>query len=223
MIGILAAGPAVAQGADPWTSQSSWQGHDHVRTGGYVVIGGLTAFETFQNDSGQDFDNSFGFVLKGGGRINPYLALEVEGNFISGFDTVVDISGNPSFPGSGLPPQVGLTVDGGNITGNAVLYFPLGRLQPKAIVGLGGMWARLRSTNQVGVVCGPSFNFYWYCTGAYAQLGSTGGFVMRFGGGFDLQLGDEWALVVESTYVKPFGSVADLTYVNLNWGLRFDF
>lgn len=223
MLGVLIAGPVLAQANDPWTSGSSYRGHDYVNTGGYMVIGGLTAFETFQNDFGQQFDTSFGFVLKGGARLNPFLALEVEGNFISGFDTLVNISNNPNFPGSGLPPVVGLTVDGGNIMGNVVAYLPLGRIQPKAIVGLGGMWARLRSTNQVGVVCGPSFYYYWYCTGAYAQLGSTGGFVMQFGGGVDVVLGDNWALVIESTYVKPFGSIEDLTYVNLNWGVRFDF
>lgn len=224
MLGVLIAGPAAAGPGDPWNSSTNYRGHDFVNLGGYMMIGGLTAFETFQRDFGQEFDNSMGFMLKGGARVHPFLAFEVEGNFISGFDTQVNISNNPNFPTSGLPPLVGLTVDGGNITGNIVAYLPLGRIQPKAIVGLGGMWARLRSTNQVGVVCGPSFYYYyWYCTGAYAQLGSTGGFVMRFGGGVDVTLGDNWALIIEATYVKPFGSIDELTYVNMNWGLRFDF
>ena len=226
LIGVLVAGPgpAHAQSAGGWTDKSNWSGSEHVNTGGYLMIGALTAFEAFQDDGGQDFDNSFGFVLKGGSRFHPLFAAEIEGNFISGFDTLVNISDNPGFPGSNLPPLIGLTVDGGNVTANAVAYLPLGRIQPKAIVGLGGMWARLRSTNQVSVVCGPSYySFYWYCTGAYAQLASDGGFVMRFGGGVDVQLGEAWALVVDGTYVMPFGSIDELSYVNLNWGVRFDF
>lgn len=213
----LSTGQAYAQGS--WTSADNYQGQDFVNTGGYMMIGGLTGFEFFQRDGGQEFDSSFGFVLKGGARFNPYLAAEIEGNFLSGFDTVVNVAGNPN-----VPPGVNalaLTVDGGNVMANVVAYFPLGRVQPKAIVGLGGMWARLRSTNPVGTVCGGGF--FWYCTGAYAQLGSSGGFAMRFGGGVDVYLSEDWALVLESTYVKPFGSIEELTYLNLNWGVRFDF
>jgi len=222
-IGLLVTGPGTAVAAqDAWSSQSSWRGKDHVNLGGYLVIGGLTGFEAFQRDGGQSFDGSMGFVLKGGARVHPYFAAEVEGNFLSGFDTVVNLTNVPS-PPAGLPPAVGLTIDGGNVTVNAKAYLPLGRIQPHATVGLGGMWARLRSTYPVTVVCTPSWYYYWYCNGAYARLASGGGFAMRFGGGVDLQVTDDWALVVEAAYVRPFGEIEDLSYVNLNWGVRFDF
>jgi len=221
-LGVLVIGPGVARAQESWSGQNTFSGHDYVNTGGYMMIGGLTGFEAFSGDGGQDFDSTFGFVLKGGARFNPYIAAEVEGNFLSGFDTVVNLTNNPAIP-AGFPPSVALTLDGGNVTVNAKAYFPLGRFQPNAIIGLGGMWTRVRSTYPVSVVCGPSFYFYWYCTGAYAQLASGGGFVMRFGGGVDVQLGDTWALVVDATYVKPFGSIEEFSYVNLNWGVRFDF
>lgn len=221
-IGILVTGPGIAVAQDDDWGSGTLRGTDHVNLGGYLVIGGLTGFETFRDDAGQDFDSTFGFVLKGGARLHRNFAAEVEGNFLSGFDTVVDLRNNPDIP-AGFPPFAALTVDGGNVTVNAVAYLPLGRIQPKAVVGLGGMWARLRSTYPVSVVCGPSFWYYWYCTGAYARIASGGGFVMRFGGGVDFQIADDWALVVDATYVKPFGELEDLTYVNLNWGIRFDF
>jgi hypothetical protein len=220
---ILFTSQGVAAAQDDYWGSGTPRGDDHVNLGGYLMIGGLTGFETFQRDGGQDFDSSFGFVLKGGARLHRNFAAEVEGNFLSGFDTVVDLRNNPGIP-AGFPPFAALTVDGGNVTVNAVAYLPLGRIQPKAIVGLGGMWARLRSTYPVGVVCSPSYYFYyWYCADTYAQLASRGGFVMRFGGGVDFQIGDDWALVVDATYVKPFGDVEALTYVDLNWGIRFDF
>jgi hypothetical protein len=215
-IGILVVGPGAAQ------AQGNWSGDDYVNLGGYMVIGGLTGFEAFDGDGGQDFDSSFGFVLKGGARLHKNFAAEIEGNFLSGFDTTVDLQGNPAVP-PGFPPFANLTIDGGNVTLNAKAYLPLGRIQPNAIVGLGGMWSRLRSTYPVTVVCGPSYWFYWYCSGAYARLASDGGFVMRFGGGVDVQMGEQWALVVDATYVMPFGSIEELSYVNLNWGVRFDF
>ena len=214
---VLVAAPAGAQRS----FGDNFRGQDFVNTGGYMVLGGLTGFEVFQADGGQQFDNSLGFVLKGGARFNPYIAAEVEGNFLSGFDTVIDLTQIPGGVPPGLPPFVGLTVDGGNITANAVVYFPLGRIQPKAILGVGGMWARLRTTNAVTVVCGGGF--YWYCRGAYAQLGSNGGFVMRYGGGADVYIGEDWALTLEASFVQPFGGIEELRYVNLNWGVRFDF
>ena len=197
--------------------------NEYVSTGGYAVIGGLNGFAAFQNDQGQSFDGSYGFLLKGGARFNPYLAVELEGNFLSGFETQYNISQHPNYPGSGLPPTVGLTVEGGNVTANLVAYFPLGRIQPKVMVGLGGMWAGLRSTDSIGVVCTPGYAWDWYCSGRYARLGNSGGYVMRFGGGVDIEVAEDWAIVLESSYIKPFGALADLTYVNLGWGIRFNF
>jgi hypothetical protein len=225
LLSQFAALGASAQGS--WADGSTYSGNDFVNTGGYMIIGGLTGFSNFDDPNNvppPQWDASFGFVLKGGARLNPFLAFEAEFDYLSGFDALVDISGLPQFPGSGLPPQVALTLDGGNVTANAVVYFPLGRFQPKGIVGLGGMWAELRTTNVTSTVCYPGWYWYgWYCTGAYTNVGNEGGFVMRFGGGADLYLTDTFALTVEATYMLPFGSISALAYTNLNWGAKFDF
>jgi len=197
---------------------------DFVTVGGYLMLGGLTAFDNFQGVDGfqvinTDFDTSFGFVIKGGYRFHPLLAAELEGDFISGFDSTFVVPGAaPPFNG-----PLKLTVDGGNITGNVLAYLPLGRFQPYGLFGLGGMWANLRSTYAVATVCGPSFNWFWYCRGAYARLTDGGAFVMKFGGGLDVFVTEDWAINIEATYVLPTGELTDLQYVNLNWGFKFVF
>ncbi|MDG2048581.1 MAG: outer membrane beta-barrel protein [Myxococcota bacterium] len=222
LIALLASAAWAENGTDGEAGPTNGR-NAHVSTGGYALVGGLNGFAAFQNDQGQRFNGSYGFLLKGGARLNPYFALEVEGNFLSGFETKYDISQHPNYPGSGLPPTVGLTVDGGNVTANVVAYFPLGRVQPKVIIGLGGMWAGLRSSDSIGAVCTPGYAWDWYCSGRYAQLGNNGGYVMRFGGGVDIEVAQDWAIVLESSYIKPFGAIQDLTYVTLGWGIRFDF
>jgi hypothetical protein len=214
---FVAAGVASAKG--------SFTGNDWVDTGGYLFLGGLTAWDEF-DDTGNygdpqpsaNFDASLGFTIKGGYRFLPYQSAEVEGNFLSGFQTTV-------YPpaGSGLPPAFPLTIDGGAITFNALGYFPLGRFQPHAIFGIGGSWMNLRSTNTVGTVCSPGYYYYWYCRGVYLQLRNGGGFVLRGGAGIDFYVSEDWAVVVDATYVKPFGDLERLPYWNMNWGIRFTF
>ena len=89
-------------------------------------------------------------------------------------------------------------------------------------VGIGGMWTRLRSTNAVGTVCAPGA-IYWYCNGVYANFGGDGGFVSKFGGGTDFYITEYWALTLDVAYVLPAGSISELQYVNLGWGVRFNF
>ncbi|MBW2231722.1 MAG: outer membrane beta-barrel protein [Deltaproteobacteria bacterium] len=205
----------------------NYSGHQWVDTGGYLFLGGMTAWENFE-DTGNigdprpaaDFSTSLGFTIKGGYRFMPYLAAEVEGNFLSGFDTLVNV---PAGQPPGVPPVFPLTVDGGAITFNALAYFPLGRIQPHAIFGLGGNWMNLRTTYPVATVCSPSWYYWWYCRGVYAQLRDGGGFVIRAGLGLDVNVSEDWAIVVDATYVKPFGDLESLPYINMNWGVRFNF
>jgi hypothetical protein len=196
---------------------------DFINKGGYVVVGGMNGFQQFQNTAPlvTNVENTMGFMIQGGYRANRIFAVEAEGDFYSGFDSYV-LTGlvDPS-----LPAVSKLTVDGGNVTVNALAYLPFGRFQPFALVGVGGMWARLRSTNAVNLACGPAFAppAFGFCRGAYASLGNTGGFVMKFGGGFDVYATEDWALTVNTAYVLPFGNVEDFRYVHLGWGVRFNF
>ena len=185
---------------------------EYVNPGAYIVMGGVTGFSEFK-DIPATFDTSLGFMLRGGYRIDSIFAIEAGGNFLSGWDTQAE---SPA-PGS----QGGLTLDGGTATVNALAYLPLGRFQPHLLVGLGGMWAQLRTTDSVVQLCGP--DEFWFCQNVYRQLDHSGSFVMKFGGGLDAYITRDWALVIDAAYVLPFGDLKDLRYVSLNWGIRFNF
>jgi opacity protein-like surface antigen len=154
----------------------------------YIVLGGLTAFPTFKDLDPLSFDTSLGFQFRGGYRFNRIFALEGGVDFVSGWDSQL------------LP-----VIEGGNVTVNGLAYFPMGRFEPYALIGLGGMWTSVRP---VGLTPPGS---------------CCGGFVMKFGGGSDFYVTDDWALTVDVAYVLPVGSIENLRYVSLGWGARFHF
>ena len=201
-LGLLTAGIGYGQDSDI---------NEYVEPGGYLVLGGLAAFTEFKNIDAE-FDTSLGFSLRGGYRIDSIFSIELEGNFLSGWDT--QIPPNPEF-GEGE-----LTLDGGIGTLNALAYLPLGRLQPHVVVGLGGMWAQLRTRYDIDTTC-DSVND-WFCLGVYRQLEHSGAFVMKFGGGIDYYLTKDWAIVLDASYILPVGELEDLRYASFNWGVRFN-
>ena len=152
-------------------------------------------------------------MLRGGYRIDSIFAVELEGNFLSGWDT-----DNTEIPGI---DATDFTLDGGTATINVLAYFPIGRFQPHLLIGLGGMWAQLRTSNSVDEICG--IGEYWFCQSVYSQLGHSVSFVMKFGGGLDYYVTRDWALVLDAAYVLPFGNLDDLRYTSFNWGFRFNF
>jgi hypothetical protein len=204
----------------------NFSGDEFVNAGGYLVVGGTNGFEQFRKDVGVDFDNTMGFEVRGGYRFMPNLAAEISGEFISGFETrIINDGTNAAIPPTAIP-TFDLTIDGGNVTANVLAYLPFGRIQPYGMLGLGGMWSDLRTTYSVATYCRPGGYYYgwgWYCTGAYARLANSGGFVMKFGGGTDIYLTEDFALTVDASYVMPFGDIKELKYVNLSWGVRFNF
>ena len=114
-----------------------------------------------------------------------------------------------------------LTVDGGNGGVNARAYAPwLGRLQPYALVGVAGQWARLRTTYPTGWVCSPGF---WWCQGTYTKLGNSGAFLAKFGGGGEFWVSEDMAIVVDGVFNLPTGDLKDLRSTSLTWGLVFRF
>ena len=122
-----------------------------------------------------------------------------------------------------IPDPLRLTADGGNFTANIKAYAPwFGRFQPYGMVGIGGMWARLRTRFATGTVCTPGWPGWW-CTGTYTQLGDTGGFLAKFGGGAEYWVTRDFSFVIDATYNLPTGDPKDLQSVSLNWGGKFHF
>ncbi len=198
--------PGVAVAQEEWTEPAP-----------YILLGAINSFEHFQDTGENDFGNSWGFSVRGGYRFNEFLAVEGFLEFLSGYE--VDYLVEP--PLLPQPTDVSLTVDGGMGGASVKLYAPwFGRIQPYGLAGIGGQWAQLRTTNATGIVCDP---FFWYCTGTYTQLGNAGAFVSKFGGGVELWLNEDLALVVDAIFNLPTGDLKDLRSTNLTWGAVFRF
>jgi len=184
---------------------------DFTETGGYVVIGGINAFEDFESTEDADIDDTMGFQFRGGYRFNDYFAAEGEFDWLDGFDLKFDI------PDEGREK---LTVDSFLITANAKAYLPLGRFQPYALLGAGVMWANIRTSYPVGTICRPGY-WGWWCSNVYGRVDDGVAFAMKFGAGADIHLGKQWAITIDAAYVNPFTTLEELKYVSLGWGLRY--
>ncbi|NIO11468.1 MAG: outer membrane beta-barrel protein [Deltaproteobacteria bacterium] len=171
--------------------------------GAYFVLGGITGFERLDDTSSVSVDDSLGFNMRFGYRFLPGLAAEIEWDFLDGFD-LNDVPGN-------------LTVDGWLLTANVKAPLRTDRVQPFLLAGLGAMYAQLRSET-VLVVCD-----WWWCYGTSAQLGDEIDFAMRFGGGLDVYLAEEFAITLDANYVIPTGGLEDLTYISFGWGFLFKY
>jgi opacity protein-like surface antigen len=105
---------------------------DYARSGAYLGVGGVFAFELF--DDSIDVDNSNGFHVRAGYRIIPNLAVEARYENYRNFETD---------PGPGH-------YEGWSVTGNAKGYILTGRWQPYALVGLGYLNMVYPGTNRAG-------------------------------------------------------------------------
>jgi hypothetical protein len=185
--------------------------NEYYDRGAYLILGGLTGFQQFDAPDEADIGTSLGFELRGGYRFLPYFSAEGQMDFFTGFKLR-----------TGDPEAGDFQIDGFNFTANAKAYYPLGRFHPYALVGLGGMYAQLRTDQPVGTVCRPGY-WGWWCSGVYGQVDEEFGFVTKFGGGLDIYLGDMWAISLDATYVKPYGNIDMLKYISFNWGVKFEF
>ena len=98
-----------------------------------------------------------------------------------------------NFTGFGIEAQTWV------VTANARAYFTEARIQPYLLVGFGLLTAE-----------------------ALDIIRETG-FAARLGGGVDIGVTDRIAVVLEGTYVAATGSVGDLDYGSVVWGLQYRF
>jgi opacity protein-like surface antigen len=179
--------------------------------GWYIILGGLTGWDQFRNTEGADIGTTLGFELRGGYRVLEYFAAEGQIDFLSGFRLR-----------TGDPDVGDLEIDGTVFTANAKGYLPFGRFQPYGLVGLGGMFARVRTAEAIGTICTPGF-YGWWCRGVYGRLEDGTDGVARLGGGFDIFVTEQIAINLDATYILPFGKLDELRYISFNWGAKFKF
>jgi len=192
---------------------------DFDQSGLYVILGGFNGFERFEENNPVDatFGDTLGFQARFGARVLPILSAEIQGDFIGGFD--VDVTGEDE---NNQPVTVPLSLNGGLITGNVLAVLPMGRFEPHAKFGVGGMWSNLDTRFITGTACTPGY-WGWWCTGTTTRLADGGAFVMRFGGGLDFWITEDFALVLDAEYILPTGELTAQQYVNFGWAAKFKF
>lgn len=182
------------------------------QSGIYLFVGGLTAFDDFDDKAGNSLDESLGFDIRIGYRFKDYLAAEIAANFIDGFEGNVPTDGGTSK----------ISASGGNVTLNLRAIYPLGRFEIYALAGVGGAWSSPKTVNFTGTICGDGL-IGWWCKGDSKFVRNSGAFIAKFGAGGDLWLSKRIALTIDALYVLPTGDLKDQRYIKVAWGARFRF
>ena len=182
-------------------------GEDHARSGWYVGLGAVYAFEDFDGDAAQlalpdppyaarfepRFDDSAGIHLLGGYRVTPHFALELGYEWLEGFDAKA--------------AEPDLEVDSHLITLDAKLFALTGRVQPFARAGVGVHLANIE-------IVDGDFRKPWE---------ESSGFAARFGIGVDYYLTRHWVVGVEGRYVLSTGDTKHFDYGGLMLGAQYRF
>ena len=186
---------------------------------GYMVFGGVNGFEEFDAPGIKSVDDSLGVQLRGGYRFNQYFALEGEWSYLP-FDAEL-------LKPAGVSQRTSVTMDSHLLTINGKAIAPLGKVELYAIFGAGMMLANVRTSDTafiVGGECWDPYYGYYYCYDEYYEdLDNATEFVIKGGLGVDINLNRQWAITLESAYVKPYGDLSDLSYVTFGWGVRYNF
>ena len=189
VLGLLGpAGSAVAQDDDDCDyGQGSYE-DDYSepppawsRPGPWVGAGGFYAQENFDENG---VDDSGGPIFRAGYRGNDWFGVEFLGEVLAKFQ------GGDADTGD---------VDGFSVTINAKAFWPLGRLEPWGMLGLGFLDIDPDKKSRK-----DDFSF-------------------RFATGFDLYLNPHWALYGEVAYMLPTGSVSDYPYGTFGGGILYRF
>jgi opacity protein-like surface antigen len=203
------------------------QDEEYVRSGVYFIAAASYAVEQFDRDErSTDFRNSFGAGARLGYRLHPLFAAEAQYEWIAGFDEyglVSEEGVGPTFIDCGEDPEACLSrkkIKAGEIIAHTatvnVKVFPLGgRIQPYALVGVGVGSSEINQRERTGLD-GEDLVKTDITTQDQA-------FVSRYGLGVDLYGDDAWGMFAEAAYILPTGSLRELDYISVQWGLLWRF
>lgn len=187
----------------PVSAQNDWFGGvgepAYNQPGVYVYFGGSTGIDMEAEDHFESRVNA-GFDLDDGLGFKAKLGYR-PGEWWSGELEVEYLTGmDADVAGSSFGELEYTTV-----TANAKLILPFDSFQPFALVGLGVLYADYEAKS-----------------GLSSDTESVG-VALRMGGGIDFYIIERVALVLDISYVLPFGSVDNLDYLSIGWGLQYKF
>lgn len=201
---LLLTAPAYAGGDD--------EDGEYSRNGVYFMPTATFAIERFESWTLKD---SYGAGARLGYRFHRHLAAEAEYQWLGGFDC----KGHGRCYVTGGPQGGGVKVKEYSAhigTVNAKAFLLTGRIQPYALVGVGGGRFEIQKKARTLLPDGETYE-------VSSSSSYRGDFVTRYGIGVDLYGDETWALFTEAAYVLPFGSLRDLDYVSIEWGFLWRF
>ena len=174
----------------------------------YIGLGGATGIDMAAEDelnslleelgyagAKMDIKSAIGFNAKIGARAGPHVATEVQFEYLPEFDWKVPV-GDTSITAL----QTSMLA----VTANLKLFLLTGRIQPFALIGVGGTFAKLSSPILPG---SQSFS----------------GYALRGGGGVNVYLTEHIAVSADVSYLFPAGDTRHLDYLSIGWGLQYKF
>ena len=211
-----------------WMPSSAFADDDgFARPGPYIGVAGVYQHNVFQNrieDLLQDavapvsvnvsIEESGGLNAVAGYRLAPFLAVEVQYEWVDEYDIEGSVAG--------LPTLSVYSISAHTLTANAKLIVPSWRVQPYLLLGAGfSAWDVDR-----GPLAAP---LELLDSDIAIENGKQTDFAGRAGIGLDLYLTDNIVInaqgqVVLTTLEKPdLGDITDLNYVGFSAGLRWRF
>ncbi|MEE8580490.1 MAG: porin family protein [Myxococcota bacterium] len=172
---------------------------DYARSGAYLGLAQSLAVDHFSNTGGFSYDPSYGVNTRVGYRGHPHFSVELEGEWLSGFDG--------SIPGGG-----DFDLEAWAITTNLKVYPWTGRLQPFLLAGVGIMEAQAKPRP-----ANPDFGVGTDASDEERDLAT------RFGAGVEYYLTEHFVLAAHLTYLVPFGGLDDFVYLSIGWGAQYRF
>ena len=143
------------------------------RSGLYIGVGRSYVTDTFESELSDavgvpiDVEDSHGYNARIGYRLLPFLAAELEYEYIEEFDIKTSVS-VPPFPGGKFAE-----IEAQSFTANLKWILPTWRFQPYVLTGVGGAHFKINSKNV------PS---------PFSFSDSTTDFAGRLGAGFDIYI-----------------------------------
>jgi opacity protein-like surface antigen len=163
-----------------------------------------------------DFDNTWGFNLRGGYRFCDYLAAEGVLEYADSYTSEV------SYPALGVPGELNTTQDTLwtiDFALNVKAILPLGRFEPYLSGGVGFMYGnQLQITdawerNEAGALVEKRLS----------KSNDPVVFMGRVAGGVDFALTDTFGLFAEAAYLMPTSSLSEFDAIAVNFGGRLTF
>ena len=187
----MVVGPAGPLLADEWDDEAASEetGLEPARDGWYLGANYVRAFEMWHPHDPGTVQDPNGLSVRVGFRFLENWALGFQYEWLDDFEL-----DTPEFRASGNV-----------LTFNGRFYWPLGRIQPYGLFGIG----YLQSSRE----------------GSFKRVvdGATGNFAIRTGGGVDWLLTRNWVLATEAVYVLPTGNLNAIQYLSLGIGLQYRF